>query len=263
MAGALCGKKRCNNTTSLELPIQKNNQNNQNMKRSYDSTGQANYDYVMAKRRTMEIQQQQQQQQQTIQVQNNIQIQQQQQQRIMTIPAQMQPNGDQNGYPHIMNNTIRLVQHQPIQPGQQMNLLMPMTSMNNNDVANVQQTSQHQVVEVMPLKDNQQQSTATVNGTNGPTIVTVPHSNMGIQAIQPQNGVYHYVQSTDMMGQIQNAPQMHQQFAYIPSQKVFNYPKYEPKYEYYECDPNRSPQDPYVPPSYSTDVKNGVVLQPL
>jgi len=260
MTGALCAKKRCNNATSLELPSQQQNQSNggqQNMKRSFDATGQANYDYVIAKRRPMEMQQ-------PMQVpQNGMAM--QPQQRVMTMAGPM-PNGDNNGYPPqqhaIMGNTIRIVPHQPMQPGQHMNLLVPMTSM-GNDINGQQpnQQNQPQVVEVMPINKEPQQSQ---NGN--PTVVTVPHS-MGIQSLppQPQNGVYtHYVQ-TDMMGQMQNNG-MHPQFAYVPSQKVFTYPKYEPKYEYYECDPNRSPhQDPYVPPSYSADVvKNGgIVLQPL
>uniref|UniRef100_A0AC34R2V5 CXXC-type domain-containing protein n=1 Tax=Panagrolaimus sp. JU765 TaxID=591449 RepID=A0AC34R2V5_9BILA len=263
MTGALCAKKRCNNATSLELPSQQQqnqtNNNQQSMKRSFDSTGQANYDYVMAKRRTIEMQQQQ----QTMQMptQNGIQL--QNQQRVMTISAPM-PNGDQNGYQtqQIMGNTIRIIPHQSL-PGQHMNLLVPMSNADNQQTNQQPTQSQAQVVEVMPIKQETQQSIAPINGSNGPTVMTVPHS-LSIQTLQPQNGVYtHYVQSIDMMGQMQNGV-MQPQFAYVPSQKMFSYPKYEPKYEYYDCDSTNSPhQDPYVPPSYSTDVKNGVVLQPL
>uniref|UniRef100_A0A914P0W4 Uncharacterized protein n=1 Tax=Panagrolaimus davidi TaxID=227884 RepID=A0A914P0W4_9BILA len=95
--------------------------------------------------------------------------------------------------------------------------------------------------------------TIQINGTNGPTVVTIPHS-MGIQNMpqqpppsQQQNLIYpHFIQN----GMI-NSP--------YDYQKMYAYPKYE----YYDCDPNRSPQDPYVPPSYSGEAKNEIILQPL
>uniref|UniRef100_A0A7E4WA21 CXXC-type domain-containing protein n=1 Tax=Panagrellus redivivus TaxID=6233 RepID=A0A7E4WA21_PANRE len=268
MTGALCAKKRCNNATSIELPShqqsqQPSNGERQMMKRSFEATGQ-NYDYIMSKRRHEMAPQGV-----PVQAPNGLSV----QQRVMAMPPNMS-NGamvDSNGYPqHPGLQAIRIVPHQQMMPPQngQMSLLMPMTSMPNND--NNNQPSQPNG------ETNGHANQVAVNGNNGNPAVNGQHP-MTIQHAPPHHSQQPQQQAPPPPPQ-QNYPQymqpdmmtfqnggMQPQFYHQNTKAAFiAYPKCEPKYEYYDCEMNRSPhQDPYLPPSYSGESKNGIVLQPL
>lgn len=235
MTGAMCAKKRCNNATSIELPAAQNPDLRQAHKRTYDQSGLP--DYQMMKRR----------------VHSNLDQLGPPQQHLINLPAQTVLNSQGcNGPPGTtalyVNQQMRLVPSPAATP-QHLLITHP---------------QQHHpgTTTIAPTCSTAHGAETTVVSTSQST-VPIPNpgvmqgTNNGAMHMAPQPQTQHMLQTTS-----QYIPQLPPQLTSHPYQLAAIGPgtPYFPSY-IEECS---APQlDPFTPPSYSPEMKNVVVLQPL
>ncbi|CAD5214676.1 unnamed protein product [Bursaphelenchus okinawaensis] len=257
MTGALCAKKRCNNATSLELPIQNNNDRS-SMKRSYDHSN--NFEYG-GKRPMMN---------------NGIMPQQ------IMMQRQIMPMIPQDPYAIVRLQNMQQMppQQMPHINMQQFNsnsLLMPMNpppnSMNDNSLINSQNS-------LLTIKEHPQLIKQDSAEQNPPTPNSMPTPT---SSMNPQNGQCHQPPASTnllMNNTTMNAPVMTSSspsmYSYSPINNVnspyMNYNGTPPNFmpndkmfygEYQDMKQGQNGVDPFTPPSYAPETKSAVILQQL
>ncbi|CAD5220715.1 unnamed protein product [Bursaphelenchus xylophilus] len=259
MTGALCAKKRCNNATSLELPIQNNNDRN-SMKRSYDHSN--NFEYggkrmmnsngmpgpqVMMQRQIMpmipqdpyaivrlqNIQQMPQQQMQINMQQFNS--------NSLLMPMNLPPNSISEN--SLMNHNSLLPLKDPsinkqdsldMNPPTPNSLSTPTSSMNLSNPLNTQCNIQSNLQQSVP---------STQNLLMNNTIMT--SSSPAMYSFSPINNI-----NSPYMPYSNTPPN------FMPNDKMFYG-------EYHDMKQGQNGVDPFTPPSYAPETKSAVILQQL